>query len=761
MLRKINTNCYFCIMNYQFTFILILFSWMISFGQVEEQEMFRLDENDISTDKDIGKTEIVSASRSGKYLEDLPITVYVITREEILKNGYTSLVDVLKDVPGIKVSQPGSGIEGETFLMRGLLGNYYAEILIDDIPIQPSVVSGMPIAEQLPIRQAERIEIILGPASSVYGADALAGVINIITKSSDRPAWAQADISLGNFGYYNLNVMIGGKVGKNKNVLEYTFFGNSGKREDMNVKYDVENNYDPSLYDPDYEYIEQPYYEGDSTSPKFNNLPQVSWLAGFGLGYRGFKFSYMKMLRRTHSSIGQMPSLYAYYDPLNFWGESMQRYTLSYEKSWRKFSSKTNISYLNYRLDNNSTFRMIFETGDRGKLYKYAASDDIQLEEIATYNFTPDLELTGGFMFQFSGNLPKTNDLKDPFEKSDYKPFSESVNVSDPVLGSFGFNPQNFYNIGGFLQLFYEIGKFTVVLGDRIDNHSIYGTSNNPRIAIMYKPKDKISVRASFGQAFRAPSLYYTYSSLAFPTGNGDNIKYATVPNPELKPEKFYSAELGFRYKISENFSTDIALYYHVLNNQFTRSIYLLDPDLYPNADDVIAFAYVNDDNSEAKLFGVQANFRLKEIIPGIHFNTDLYVSYAKGSEVLPNGLGNLNDYRQMPGWFVQFNLDISPFDSWMLILHNTYSSNSKKRFFPLEPDLMELLGQPTFVKNYYTLDIVTRYRISKTFQAFLKINNVLNAKYGGLDAYGGNADLRYNPQYGRNFQFGLSFSME
>jgi len=748
-------------MKYLLFLFLILFSFLVTKGQIIEQEAFRLDENDISTDEDIGKTQILSASRSNKYLEDLPVTVYVITRDEILKNGYTSLVDVLKDVPGIKVSQPGSGIEGETFLMRGLLGNYYTKILIDDIPIQPSVVSGMPISEQLPIRQAERIEIILGPASSVYGADALAGVINIITKTSDRPAWAQADISLGNFGYYNLNVMIGGKVGKNKNVLEYTFFGNSGKREDMNVKYDVENLYNPSLYDTEYDYINQPYYEGDSTSPKFNNLPQVSWLAGFGLGYKGFKFSYMKMLRRTHSSIGQAPSQYAYYDPLNFWGESIQRYTLSYEKSWRKFSTKTNFSYLNYRLDNNSTFRLIFETGDRGKLYKYSASDDIQLEEIAKYNFTPEMELTGGLAFQFSGNLPKTNDLNDPFDKSDYEPFSESMNNSDPIMGNFGYNPTNFYNIGGFLQLFYEIGKFTFILGDRIDNHSIYGTSNNPRIAALFKPKDKISVRASFGQGFRAPSLYYAYSSLAFPTGNMDSINYVTVPNPELKPEKFYSAELGFRYNLSEIFSTDIAFYYHVINNQFTRSLFVLDHELYPNADDNTAFAYVNDDDSEAKLIGVQANFRIKEIIPAIHFNTDLYVSYAQGSEVLPNKLGNLKDYRQMPGWFIQLNFDLSPFKSWMLTLHNTFSDNSTKRFFPLEPDLMELLGQPTYVKAYYTLDVVTRYRISNTFQAFLKINNVFNKKYGGIDAYGSGADLIYNPQYGRNFQFGLSFSME
>ncbi len=168
-----------------------------SYSQLEEQELFRLGENDIKTESDEGKIEVISASRSEKLRDDLPVTVYVVSREEILRNGYTSLVDVLKDIPGIKVSQPGSGMEGETFLMDGLFGNYYCKILVDNIPFRPSVVSGMPIGEQLPIRQAERIEIIYGPAAAIYGADAISGVINIITNTSDRPVWAQADITIG------------------------------------------------------------------------------------------------------------------------------------------------------------------------------------------------------------------------------------------------------------------------------------------------------------------------------------------------------------------------------------------------------------------------------------------------------------------------------------------------------------------------------------------------------------------------------------
>ena len=752
---------YFCDMKLEVKVaILFLFFSVFAFGQ-QEQEMFSLDENDIASDNSYDKTEIVSASRSSKYLKDLPMTIYVITRDEILKNGYTSLVDVLKDIPGIKVSQPGSGIEGETFLMRGLIGNYYAKILVNSIPIQPSVVSGMPLAGQLPVREAERIEVIVGPASSIYGGDALAGVINIITKTSERPVWGQADISLGDFGSSNINVMIGGKVGKKKNILQYSFYGSSSKLEDMNVKYDIPNLYNPSVYDSTYSFLQEPFYKGDSTSPKFGDLPANSGQVGFSLSYRDFTFSYMKMWRRTHSSIGQETDIYAYYDPSNFWGEDIQRYSLSYNKTWGKLSNKTSLSYLTYRLDNSSSFRMIIDAGDMGKLYKYAASDDILLDEVLNYNILSNLDLTGGFSIQFSGNLPKTNDLSEPFGKTLYSPFSTDVNYSDPLLGKFGINPVNFYNIGGFLQLFYKMNKFTFVIGDRYDYNSLYGSKNNPRIALMYEIRNNLSIRGSFGTAFRTPSLYFAYSSLAYP--DGDGFFYRTVPDKDLKPELFYEAELGMRYNNKKRFSSDIAIYYHRINNQITNSLIFLDPQQYPDATNPegLATSFVNDENSQASLFGIQANLRVKNLVNPVKLNGSLYVSYSKGEEILPNNLGKLDQYRQMPIWMAQLNFDMSPWRPLVFVFRNILSSKWEKRYFPLPPEVMKLAGLPTSVKGFYTLDFITRYSISKNLNAFINVNNVFNAYYGGIDAYNDITNLVYNPQYGRTFRIGFTFRLE
>ena len=756
---------YICHMFRRLIFYLLIVSGFYTYGQTKPQEMFRLGENDIKPEQEGERIEVVSASRSEKLRDDLPVTVYVISREEILKNGYTSLVDVLKDIPGIKVSQPGSGIEGETFLMDGLFGNYYCKILVDNIPFRPSVVSGMPIGDQLPVRQAERIEIIYGPAAAIYGADAISGVINIITNTSERPVWAQADITLGNNENYYMDVMIGGKVGKNKNVLEYTFYGGYSVRGDMNVKYDIENLYNPSLYPPvtptedSAGYFHAPYYKGDSLSPKMNRLPQSGRLIGFGLKYRGLKFNYNHSVRASHSSIGQATNLYAYYDPLNYWGEKTDRYSLDYTKSWKKLASTTYLSYLNYRLDNNSTFRLIYDVGDNGRVYKYAASDDINFEEILTYNFTPDLELTGGFSFQYSGNLPVTNDLREPFDTKLYTPFSESVNFNDSVFGNFGINPTVFNNIAGFLQLYYRLHKFIFIAGGRYDKHSIYGSSINPRMGILFIANKKLSFRTSYGQGFRAPSLYYTYKSLAYRTETG--IFYKTIPNTDVKPEQFSGIDFGIRHKPLKNVYVELIALYHRLDEKITSSVKIIDTELYPNSVNMLAFAAVNDHNSRAELFSTQLIVKVKKLIPKIALNTDLYITYSKGSEILPNDLGELNDYRNMPNWFVQFNIDLKPHEAWTLFFHNIYSGKSKKRFFPVEPELMEFFGYSTEVKGYYTLDFMIRYKINRNFQAFLDIKNLFNAEYGGIDAYGSSSDLIYNPQYGRFFRIGLSFSME
>ena len=148
-------------------------------------------------------------------------------------------------------------------------------------------------------------------------------------------------------------------------------------------------------------------------------------------------------------------------------------------------------------------------------------------------------------------------------------------------------------------------------------------------------------------------------------------------------------------------------------------------------------------------------------MVPAIKLNSDLFLTYTKGNEVLPNGFGQLDDYRNMPNWMVQWKLDVQPMRKWVVILRNTFSDSWKKRFFPFPLEIMENSGFPIETGGYYTMDLTNRFKINRNFHAFLIINNVFNAEYGGIDAYGGIYDLQYNPQYGRNFRLGFSFTME
>ncbi len=361
---------------------------------------------------------VTSASRSSKRIGELPITIYVVTREEIIRNHYNSLIDIIKSLPGMLVSQPGTGELGESFKLRGLIGNLYTMILVNGLPVKPSAVVGMPIGAQLPVRQAERIEIIYGPAAAIYGADAVSGVINIITKEAEKGTFVMGDMGLGLLDYRNGNFMVGGKSGKNKNILQYSFYGGLSEVSDLNVEKGYDKIYNPlqylqeagktynlggTTYEPieiteailrskgiqPVDFINENYpsnYEGSLTLPQIEELPASSNNLGFQLKYRGVSLSFNNMYRRTQSSLGQSPYLFKYNNPQNFWGENIRSTTLSYNHEWSpKFSTTTNLSSLVFKMDNNSSMGITF-IDYTDKVYRYAASRDMLVEQLFTYN---------------------------------------------------------------------------------------------------------------------------------------------------------------------------------------------------------------------------------------------------------------------------------------------------------------------------------------------------------------------------------------
>lgn len=735
---------------------------------LSDQRLIRkLDAADLFFREDTIEMNVISASRSSKSIGELPITIYVITKEEIHRNHYYSLIDIIKSLPGIRVSQPGSGELGESFELRGLTGNLYTMILINGLPIKPGAVAGMPVAAQLPVRQAERIEIIYGPAAAVYGADAVSGVINIITREADKGTFVTGDISLGQLNYRSTNFMAGGKTGKNKNILQYSFYGGQTELGDLNIRKGYEKIYSPLQYLSGTGEAELPVnYEGSITTPLMEDLPSASNNLGFNLKYRGIAISFNNMYRRTHSSLSQSPVYFKYNDPQNYWGENIRSATLSYNHEWRpQFNTTTNISDLSYRMDNNSSLGVTF-IDYTNKVYRYSAGRDILVEQLFTVMPLTGLEIISGITYQYSGNLPQTNFLDAPFNPRDYNYFSKHVAIGDTPAENFGINPLVYHNFSAFTQSYYSLGSFRLMGGIRIDENSKYGISINPRIAGLYIMNSRTSFRGSLGFAYKAPPSSLAWQSLAYRAGtNYDSLIYMIVPNPDLKPEQYKSVELGLVKKYRKGHNLNLSVYYNEIRDlivNMQKPMSELDlPLAVIKSDTATVLMRSNSENSVSRLYGLQGTLKLVDLIESIHLSGELSMTFATSSQKFPEILEIAGDYisnfKLIPNHFGQMKISLQPFRNLYIQTTSIWESSWLRIIVPIREVYEELFSD---VDGFYSMDVVANYKAGANLSGFIKVNNIFDEKYGGPVYSGLNTPLIYNPQAGRSIHFGLTYSL-
>ncbi len=777
--------------------ILFILSWIIvqyaipqtdtTFNDVQKDV---LQADDLIFPVDSERLKIISAGRISKNLDELPLTVYVISHEEILRNQYTSLIDVLNSLPGITTSQPGTGELGESFQIWGLTGNMYTKILINGLPVKPSVVSGMPIGSQLPIRQADKIEVIYGTSSSVYGADAVSGVINIITKEPDKGTFVRGDISLGEDGYSYMNFFLGGKGGKNNNILQYNFYGSRSEYNNMDVKYKTEEVYNPLNYyqqqgatfningttyqpleinefilrehgivpeDFMYQYY-GPNYEGSVTRPEMESLASSSHMLGVQMSFRGFNLSYDNMFRRTHSSLGLSPRFYKYNNPQNYWGESINKIGLGYTKEFRRFSSSTQLNSLVYQMDNNSSQGVTFLSGI-DKVYRYSASNDLLIEQVFSASPVKNLELIAGLSYQQSANLPVTNYLLTPFNKKDYKSVSARVDFRDTIMGKFGLNPINFSNISEFLQFYYRLDKFRFLGGLRYDINTLYGNRFSPQLGILYKSGKKIAIHLSAGNAYKAPPSSIVYQSLGYPVDNaGSGIEYLILPNKKLKPEKFNTVELGItrsffkRARIYQTF-----FYYRITDHIIPETFHMGDFN-YPDAVNDSVKIWINNGQSISNVVGSQTTILINDLIRAVNLDAELSLSFMNRHDHVPGVMEIVENYFSlMPKHSGILKVSFYPVKNWYIHIESHWMTKWLRLLIPFE-DLYSELFKDT--DGYYAMNAVTSYNLGDNLSVFLKVTNLFDEKYGSVNATILEENLVYNPQLSRSIRFGFSYKL-
>ena len=150
---------------------------------------------------------VVTATRSARTLESIPVPATVIRKQAITEQGARRLTDVLSEHPGLMLqSDHGVGLQ-----MQGL-GPEYTLILLDGQPMIGRTAGTFDLS-RLTVNNIRRIEVIRGPSSSLYGSDALAGVVNVITEDPQRPVAADIKTQVGSNGLVDLSGRIGGVRG--------------------------------------------------------------------------------------------------------------------------------------------------------------------------------------------------------------------------------------------------------------------------------------------------------------------------------------------------------------------------------------------------------------------------------------------------------------------------------------------------------------------------------------------------------------------
>jgi hemoglobin/transferrin/lactoferrin receptor protein len=785
-------------------------------------------ERDILGSEDINeeakeKKQIIGAARSSKSVEELPVTLYIITRDEIIGNGYVTLCDVLKNVPGIRVSQPSHSEQGEGFMQRGMIGNTYTKILLNGIDIKPSGATYMPLGANLPIRQAERIEIIYGPASASYGNDACSGVINIVTKRPGDKAFTNADIMVGTGGKRYLNFNAGSKLGHGKHVVEFNLYGSDLNINSLNLpggeeevynrwNYFFQNgeviNYQGYAITPDlvtqetfekYKFLFSDMelyfvnYQGDFFQPYICNRPQNATQTGINLRYRGVEFAYNMLHRMDFTNNGVTPFTYNYGDPQAMFGDYIHRFALSGDWQDGSFTTNTSLHLIHYRIDQNS-YRTV--NWDKNRQYFYGACDDLGIEENITWKPVPKLDINAGGSFTYTGVLPKTMDNSTKFDFSSYKMFAESVDFNYPLWGNWGIYPYTYWQAGAYVQADYDLKPVNVTAGLRYDYNSQWGSSLNPRVALLWKITDKLTMRASEGFAYKtpAPNQIYYIVLVAVPNENAPGeyvLAYHHIPTTgKLVPEHISSTELGFRMYFNKTDYLELVGYTNRLKDPLIRNWVAMEDiaNYVPQAgafmsggektgyiaDNYLAVgvtnltnsevdrkytrAYANETDSKSKLYGLQLIGVVKDVCPEVHLNIKGGVTLSFGQErISANNAGEtkfntINYVRGVPKTMVQLSAELD----FLKIMHfradNIYCTKFARRYYN------GVDNRFFWAPSYYNLDVNLTAKISKNLVAGLKVTNVTNKVYGGMDAMEIDVDLPYNPQILRSFTFGVTY---
>lgn len=177
------------------------------------------------------KENVVTATRTSQPIGDVVADVTIIDRETIERSGAVGLADILARVPGFQFTRNGGIGNSTNVFVRGGESRH-TPVLIDGVRVESQTISGGASWSSIPISQIDRIEIVRGPTSAVYGSDAVAGMIQIFTKKGQGAFSPLVTVGYGSYNTRRVDLAASGAVG----AVDYSVGLSEGSSDGFNVR---------------------------------------------------------------------------------------------------------------------------------------------------------------------------------------------------------------------------------------------------------------------------------------------------------------------------------------------------------------------------------------------------------------------------------------------------------------------------------------------------------------------------------------------
>jgi len=561
-----------------------------------------------------GDTALVSiATGSEQPLARVPAVASVITARDIAAMGATDLDQVLESVAGLHVSRWSAPLN-PTYIFRGIVGAYNTQVLVlvNGIPITSSFVGNRGQAwGGMPLENVARIEIIRGPGSALYGADAFSGVINVITKTASAVKGLEFGVRGGSFRNRDAWVQYGGDIGPVQAVF-YLRAGSSDMQKGI-IEYDVQSFLD-GLFNTDRSLAPGRMNTRREAVDVRVDLNYGAWRLRLGVQDR--KLGIAQGLADAIDPDGVVPETRVYSDLVYTKDNALPGWDVSATAG--VYELRNRVAKPGYKLFPAGAFAGAFADGVIGN--PGHSERHTHLSATAVYAALQDHRIRVGAGYRLEDMYATAEDknfnfVVVPGAGPSLLPIGGVVDArNDPNLLYLQPQKRNVKYV--FAQDEWKVAKdWTLTAGVRYDRYSDFGGTTNPRAALVWDASYNVIVKVLHGRAFRAPTF----------TEQHTRNNPVNVGNPSIRPETMEMNELAFVWQALPSVQTNLSLFrYHM------KEIIIAAP----NDDPSTGKTYQNTGGQSGKGFELETNWDVsRELRLSGHLSVQKSTDEASGRD--------------------------------------------------------------------------------------------------------------------------------